>query len=103
MNPDSTVLGLVSYAWAGFGAAFGPTLILALYWKRMNRAGALAGILVGGITVVVWKQLSGGIYDLYEIVPGILFATLAIIIASLVTSAPPASVQTRFDVYSSKL
>ncbi|MCP8686130.1 sodium/proline symporter PutP [Marinobacterium sedimentorum] len=103
MNPDSTVLGLVSYAWAGFGAAFGPTLILALYWKRMNRAGALAGILVGGITVVVWKQLSGGIYELYEIVPGILFATLAIIIASLVTSAPPASVQTRFEVYSSKL
>jgi sodium/proline symporter len=103
MNPDSTVLGLVSYAWAGFGAAFGPTLILALYWKRMNRAGALAGILVGGITVVIWKQLSGGLYDLYEIVPGILFATLAIIIASLITSAPPASVQTRFDVYRSKL
>ncbi|WP_020681973.1 sodium/proline symporter PutP [Marinobacterium rhizophilum] len=103
MNPDSTVLGLVSYAWAGFGAAFGPTLILALYWKRMNRAGALAGILVGGITVVIWKQMSGGIYDLYEIVPGIIFATLAIIIASLVTSAPSASVQTRFDAYSSKL
>ncbi|ANG61355.1 sodium/proline symporter [Marinobacterium aestuarii] len=103
MNPDSTVLGLVSYAWAGFGAAFGPTLILALYWKRMNRGGALAGILVGGITVVVWKQLSGGIYDLYEIVPGILFATLAIIIATLATSAPPASVQARFDAYSSKL
>nr|WP_067286030.1 sodium/proline symporter PutP [Marinobacterium profundum] len=103
MNPDSTVLGLVSYAWAGFGAAFGPTLILALYWKRMNRSGALAGILVGGITVVVWKQLSGGIYDLYEIVPGILFATLAIIIATLATQAPPASVQKRFDVYLSKL
>ncbi|UTW10474.1 sodium/proline symporter PutP [Marinobacterium rhizophilum] len=103
MNPDSTVLGLVSYAWAGFGAAFGPTLILALYWKRMNRAGALAGILVGGITVVVWKQLSGGLFDLYEIVPGIVFATLAIIIATLATSAPPASVQARFDAYSSKL
>jgi sodium/proline symporter len=58
---------------------------------------------VGGITVVIWKQLSGGLYDLYEIVPGILFATLAIIIASLITSAPPASVQTRFDVYRSKL
>ncbi|NVK41820.1 MAG: sodium/proline symporter PutP [Oceanospirillaceae bacterium] len=103
MNPDSTVLGLVSYAWAGFGAAFGPTLILALYWKRMNRFGALAGILVGGITVVVWKQLSGGIYDLYEIVPGVIFATIAIVIASLATAEPPATVQARFDTYRSKL
>ncbi|GGO78338.1 sodium:proline symporter [Marinobacterium nitratireducens] len=103
MNPDSTVLGLVSYAWAGFGAAFGPTLILALYWKRMNRNGALAGILVGGITVVLWKQVSGGIYDLYEIVPGVIFATIAIVIASLATAAPPATVQARFDSYRSKL
>ncbi|MEF1173919.1 sodium/proline symporter PutP, partial [Vibrio sinaloensis] len=55
MTPDSSVLGLVSYAWAGFGAAFGPALILSLYWARMNRNGALAGILVGGITIVVWK------------------------------------------------
>jgi len=103
MNPESSVLGLVSYAWAGFGAAFGPTLILSLYWKRMNRLGALAGVLVGGITVVLWKQVSGGIFDIYEIVPGIIFATIAIIIVSLVTAEPAASVQARFDRFKNQL
>ncbi|QUJ69712.1 sodium/proline symporter PutP (plasmid) [Photobacterium sp. GJ3] len=79
MNPDSTVLGLVSYAWAGFGAAFGPALLLSLYWRDMNRHGALAGIVVGALTVVIWKQLTGGIFDMYEIVPGFIFATIAIV------------------------
>ena len=91
-NPDSSVLSLVSYAWAGFGAAFGPALIFALYWSRMNRNGALAGILVGGITVVVWKELSGGIFDLFEIVPGFLFASIAIVAVSLLTKAPSSKV-----------
>jgi len=97
MDKDSKVLALVSYAWAGFGAAFGPALILSLYWKRMNKAGALAGIITGGVTVVVWKQLSGGWFDVYEIIPGALFAFVAIIIASLVTAPPSASIQQRFD------
>ena len=88
LNPESKVLDLVAYAWAGFGAAFGPTLLLSLYWKRMNRAGALAGILVGGITVVAWKQLSGGIFDLYEIIPGFLFSTFAILLFSLINRKP---------------
>lgn len=88
MNPDSTVLGLVAYAWAGFGAAFGPVLLISLYWKRMNWHGAIAGVITGGLVVVVWKQLDGGIFELYEIVPGIVLATAAIVIASL-TSAPP--------------
>ncbi len=87
-NPESTVLGLVSYAWAGFGAAFGPALILALYWQRMNSHGALAGIVVGGVTVVVWKQLSGGLFDVFEIVPGFIFASIAIVIVSLLTKPP---------------
>ena len=87
-NPESSVLGLVSYAWAGFGAAFGPALIFSLYWKRMNRNGALAGILVGGITVVIWKELNGGIFDLFEIVPGFVFACVAIVTVSLLTKAP---------------
>jgi sodium/proline symporter len=72
-NPDRQVLDLVAYAWAGFSAAFGPTLILSLYWRRMNRYGALAGIIVGGLIVVIWRQLSGGLFDLYEIVPGFVF------------------------------
>ncbi|MDG9671536.1 sodium/proline symporter PutP [Hahella sp. CR1] len=97
LNPESKVLGMVSYAWAGFGAAFGPALILALFWKRMNRNGALAGILIGGITVVVWKQLSGGLFDLYEIIPGFILATISIIVVSLATEEPSASIQKQFD------
>jgi len=97
LDPDSKVLELVSYAWAGFGAAFGPALILSLYWKRMNKAGALAGIIVGGVTVVLWKQLSGGWFDLYEIIPGMLFATVAIVVTSLATPEAQASVQRTFD------
>ena len=90
------MLGLVSYAWAGFGAAFGPELVLSLYWPRMNWAGALAGVIVGGVTVVVWKQLTGGLFDLYEIVPGVLFATLAVVGVSLATAPPPAALQAGF-------
>ncbi|WP_281556643.1 sodium/proline symporter PutP [Thalassomonas sp. RHCl1] len=73
-DPQSTVLGLVSYAWAGFGAAFGPTMLLALFWSKFTRIGALAAIVSGALTVVLWKQLSGGLFDLYEIVPGFISA-----------------------------
>jgi len=97
LNPDSKVLDMVSYAWAGFGAAFGPTLILALYWKRMNWQGALAGVIVGGSTVVIWKQLSGGVFDLYEIIPGFVLAGLGVILVSLVTTKPSASIEKQFD------
>ncbi|MFP3361542.1 sodium:proline symporter, partial [Planococcus sp. SIMBA_143] len=77
---DSKVLELVSYAWAGFGAAFGPVVILSLFWKRMTRNGALAGMITGAVTVIVWKQLSGGLFDVYELLPGFIFATIAIFI-----------------------
>lgn len=97
MDPDSKVLSLVSYAWAGFGAAFGPALMLSLYWKRMTKAGALAGIITGGVVVVVWKQLSGGWFDVYEIIPGVAFAFIAIIFTSLITPPPSATIQKRFD------
>jgi sodium/proline symporter len=96
LNPDSKVLELVSYAWAGFGAAFGPTLILALYWRRMTRNGALAGIICGGITVVVWKQLQGGVFDLYEIVPGCALSFLAIVIFTLLDKEPGAEICDEF-------
>ena len=88
MTPDSSVLGLVSYAWAGFGAAFGPAIVLSLYWPRMNRNGALAGIVVGGVTIVLWKQFTGGWFDVYEIVPGIILSTISIVIVSLITGEP---------------
>jgi len=88
MNPESKVLDLVAYAWAGFGATFGPTIIMSLFWKRMTRNGAFAGILVGGLTVVIWKQLKGGFFDLYEIVPGFILSLIAIVVASLLSEPP---------------
>lgn len=74
LDPESMVLGLVAYAWAGFGAAFGPVILLSLHWDRMNRVGAILGMIAGGITVLVWDYGSGGLFELYEIVPGFLLA-----------------------------
>ena len=85
LNPQASVLDLVAYAWAGFGAAFGPIILLSLYWKRMTGAGALAGIIVGGLTVLIWKQLSGGLFDVYEIVPGFIFSAAAVLFVSLIS------------------
>jgi sodium/proline symporter len=95
-NPDSKVLGLVSYAWAGFGAAFGPVVLISLVWKRMTRNGALAGMLVGAITVVVWKEFIG--LGLYEIIPGFILASITIYVVSIMGKEPAASIQQRFEV-----
>ena len=94
-NPESKVLGLVSYAWAGFGAAFGPVVLISLLWKRMTRNGALVGMLVGAITVVVWKEFIG--LGLYEIIPGFIFASIAIYVVSLMGEEPNLSIQQRFE------
>jgi sodium/proline symporter len=102
-DPDSKVLELVGYAWAGFGAAFGPVIILSLFWKRMTRNGALSGIIVGALTVIVWSNLSGGLFDLYELAPGFVFAWLAIMIVSLAGKEPDKSVQEEFDLYKKQL
>lgn len=83
LDPDSKVLSLVAWAWAGFGAAFGPAIILSLYWERMTRNGALAGIVVGGLTVIVWPQLEGELFALYELVPGFVLSWLAIWVVSI--------------------
>jgi sodium/proline symporter len=96
-NPDSKVLGLVSYAWGGFGAAFGPVIILSLFWRRMTRNGALTGMILGAITVIVWKQLEGGIFDMYEILPGFIFCALIIVIVSLLDKKPSEEVVRIFD------
>lgn len=103
MSPDSSVLTLVSYAWAGFGAAFGPAMVLSLYWSRMNRNGALAGIIVGGVTIVIWKQLTGGVFDVYEIVPGIIFSTIAIVVVSLMTGEPDEVVKAQHAKFEKQL
>lgn len=96
-NPESTVLGLVAYAWGGFGAAFGPVMILSLFWKRMTRNGAVAGMIVGALTVIIWKQLEGGIFDMYEILPGFILCTLAIVVVSLLDKEPSRQIQSEFE------
>ncbi|MGM7683487.1 sodium/proline symporter PutP [Cytobacillus sp. Hm23] len=96
-NPESSVLELVSYAWAGFGAAFGPVILFSLFWKRMNGSGAAAGLFVGALTVMLWKNAEGGLFDLYEIVPGFIFASLAIVIVSLVGEKPSKEIENEFE------
>ncbi|WP_051541139.1 sodium/proline symporter PutP [Caldalkalibacillus mannanilyticus] len=99
-NEKNTVLGLVSYAWAGFGAAFGPAILFSLFWKRMTRNGALAGMLVGGLTVIFWEKTG---YAIYEIVPGFMFASIAIILVSRMDSEPSREIQEEFDQASKPL
>lgn len=102
-NPEkggASVLDLVSYAWGGFGAAFGPVILMSLYWKRMNRNGALAGIITGAVTVVVWERLTNAKiipFQLYEIVPGFILALAAIIIFSLIGNTPKKAIHEEFD------
>lgn len=97
LDRDSSVLALVAYAWAGFGAAFGPVVVLSLFWRRMTRDGALAGMIVGAMTVIVWKQLSGGVFDVYEILPGFVCASIAIAVVSLLGRAPDEAVANLHD------
>jgi len=94
-DPDSRVLGMVSYAWAGFGAAFGPIVILSLTWRRMTMKGALAGMIVGAVTVLIWQQF--GWFGLYEIVPGFILAALAIYLVSIMDNKPDPVVLANFD------
>jgi SSS family solute:Na+ symporter/sodium/proline symporter len=100
---NSSILSLVSNAWAGFGAAFGPLVILSLHWKKMNKQGALAGMLTGAFTVLFWiyAPITIGGQSLsslmYEIVPGFILATIAIVIVSKITSPPETSVEKMFD------
>lgn len=94
-NPDSFILDMVAYAWAGFGAAFGPALLMSLFWKRTTRAGVIAGIIVGGSTVLLWKQFE--LFGLYEIVPGFIFALIAIYIVSKCTEEPDPEILETFD------
>jgi sodium/proline symporter len=83
LDPNSSVLGLVSYAWAGLGGTFGPAVLFSLYYKKTTYKGMFSGILLGGITVIIWKSfLTGGIFDLYEIVPAFLISSLVIWLVS---------------------
>lgn len=96
-DPDSRVLGLVSYAWAGFGSSFGPVLLLALFWQRMTRNGAVAGMVAGAVMVIFWKEVMVNRYDsaLYEMIPGFIAGIVATVVVSLLGRAPGADVQAR--------
>ncbi|MBN1783009.1 sodium/proline symporter PutP [bacterium] len=102
-DPESSVLNLVSYAWAGFGAAFGPVILLSLFWNRMTEKGALSGIITGGLTVLIWKHLSGGLFDLYEIVPGFILSALLIVLISLADTRPSSGILRQFGSVRHKL
>lgn len=100
LNPDSSVFRIVSFAWAGFGASFGPLVLFALFWKRCNKWGALAGMISGGAMVFIWKfgiAKLGGIFAIYELLPAFLVACVAIVVVSLLTEAPEKEIVEEFE------
>lgn len=97
LYPSDTILGLVGYAWAGFGSAFGPVLLLSLYWKRMTKWGALAGMVVGAVTVLVWANIDILADFMYEMIPGFFLSLLAVIVVSLLTKKPDDGIHHKFD------
>ena len=99
-DSNSSVFQIVSFAWAGFGASFGPVMLLALFWKRSNKYGAICGMLVGGIMIFVWKfaiRPMGGILNIYELLPAFIIAIIVNVIVSLVTPAPEAAIVKEFE------
>jgi sodium/proline symporter len=101
LNPNSSIFSLVSFAWSGFGATFGPLVILALYWKRTTAKGAIAGLICGGVTDVVWHYLPAekcALFGVYEILPAFIICLVVAVIVSLCTK-PDASVEAKFEEY----
>ena len=99
-DPQSSVFSIVSFAWAGFGGAFGAVVLCALFWKRSNLYGAIAGMIAGGVTVFVWKYLVrplGGVWDIYELLPAFLVSLLFIVVVSLLTKAPGEEIIKEFE------
>ena len=105
-DPNSSVFNIVSFAWAGFGAAFGPVVLFALFWRRSTGKGALAGMISGGAMVFIWKYLVrplGGAWNIYELLPAFIMASLAIVVVSLLDRAPDAAVTAEFDAVQREL
>ncbi len=99
-NSNSTIFGITSFAWAGFGAAFGPLMLFSLFWKRTTYPAAIAGMLSGGVMVFVWKlavKPLGGVFAIYELLPAFLFSSLVIVVVSLLTHEPSAEIEEEFD------
>lgn len=100
LDENSVIFTIVSFAWAGFGATFGPIMLFSLFWKRVNQAGAIAGMLTGGLTVFVWKLVLkplGGFFGIYELLPAFLLSCVAIVLVSLLTKEPAPEVQAEFE------
>ena len=100
LDENSVIFTIVSFAWAGFGATFGPLMLFSLFWKPTNRAGAIAGMIGGGGMVFVWNLLVrplGGAWDVYELLPAFIFSSLCIVVVSLATGAPSREIQQEFD------
>ncbi|WKK61317.1 sodium/proline symporter PutP [Corynebacterium sp. P3-F1] len=96
LNPSDTILGLVGFAWAGFGSAFGPVVVASLFWRRLTAPGAMAGMVVGALTVLIWGYVPATSELIYEMVPGVIFATIAMVAVSLATKPNPKS-EAEFD------
>ncbi|MBR4394020.1 MAG: sodium/proline symporter [Oscillospiraceae bacterium] len=99
-DPGSSVFGIVSFAWAGFGAAFGPLMLFSLFWKRCNKYGAIAGMVAGGVTIFLWKYLVrplGGAWNIYELLPAFLVSCVFIVVVSLCTAAPDEKIVKEFE------
>ena len=100
LDENSVIFTIVSFAWAGFGATFGPLVLFSLFWKRMTRAGAIAGMLSGGGMVFIWKLVIkplGGIFGIYELLPAFIVSGIFIIVVSLLTNAPSKEIQDEFE------
>lgn len=103
LDENSVIFMVVSFAWAGFGATFGPIMLFSLFWKRTTREGAIAGMLAGGIMVFIWKlalKELGGVFGIYELLPAFLFSCIVIVVVSLLTKEPSEEVQIEFDLAS---
>lgn len=99
-DENSVIFEVVSFAWSGFGATFGPLILFSLFWKRVNRPGAIAGMLGGGAMVFIWKLLLkplGGIFSIYELLPAFLFSSVLIVVVSLLTEKPSAEIEEDFE------
>ena len=100
LDENSVIFTIVSFAWAGFGATFGPLMIFSLFWKRTNKAGALAGMIGGAATVFIWKLLIkplGGIFGIYELLPAFIISCILIVVVSLLTKAPSKEIEEDFE------
>ena len=100
LDEESIIFQIVSFAWAGFGATFGPIMLFSLFWKRTNRAGAIAGMIGGGGMVFLWKLVIsklGGVFAIYELLPAFIFSCICIVVVSLLTKAPSKEIEEDFE------